>query len=420
MTNSQSVLSVDNLSKRYAIGGRDELNKSFREMIMSTLSAPFRRYKTLSGQVKNDELFWALKDINFQVNQGEVVGIIGKNGAGKSTLLKILSRITTPTEGSVTLKGNVASLLEVGTGFHPELTGRENIYLNGAILGMRKNEIKAKFDKIVEFANIEKFVDTPVKRYSSGMYVRLAFSIAAHLDPDILIVDEVLAVGDVQFQKRCLGKLNDIATTGRTVLFVSHNMSSINRLCSRAILLENGKIIEDSGVQEVIEQYLRSDQNYTDGVWQAEPGSQHNLPIEFTKISICNERQQISNVVPYNESFSIKLSAISRVDAGDYIFGILVTDIYGNQIFVSHHYDKNLLTIKIKQNKQINLQCNFPNELLRPGKYTLSVFYHERIGNALKAICENQLNLHIADVGFNVNPGRKGIVVPKLTWQITD
>jgi len=256
MTDAEIVLSANKLGKRYALGGLEQFSNSFREMLIGLILAPLKRYKKLSGQVDESELFWALKDINFEIKRGEVVGVIGKNGAGKSTLLKILSRITTPTEGSVTLKGNVASLLEVGTGFHPELTGRENIYLNGAILGMKRKEIAAKFDDILEFANIEKFVDTPVKRYSSGMYVRLAFSIAAHLDPDILIVDEVLAVGDVKFQKKCLGKLKDVATTGRTVLFVSHNMEAVQNLCSKCIFLENGSVKRIGPTKEIITDYM--------------------------------------------------------------------------------------------------------------------------------------------------------------------
>ncbi len=256
MAESEIVLAVNDLGKRYVLGGLDQLSNSFREMIIDLFSAPFKRYKKLSGTAADAELFWALKNINFSVERGEVIGVIGKNGAGKSTLLKILSRITTPTEGSVTIKGNVASLLEVGTGFHPELTGRENIFLNGAILGMKRKEIAGKFDDIIEFAGIEKFVDTPVKRYSSGMYVRLAFSIAAHLDPDILIVDEVLAVGDVKFQKKCLGKLKDVATTGRTVLFVSHNMEAVQNLCSKCILLEAGTVKRIGPTKELIADYM--------------------------------------------------------------------------------------------------------------------------------------------------------------------
>jgi lipopolysaccharide transport system ATP-binding protein len=252
------VIAVEGLGKEYVIGGRERAGDNFREMLISSLTAPFHRLSRLAGArpANEEERFWALKDVNFHVNEGDVVGIIGRNGAGKSTLLKILSRIVEPTEGRVTIRGRVASLLEVGTGFHPELTGRENIYLNGAILGMARAEIRRKFDEIVAFAEVEKFLDTPVKRYSSGMYVRLAFAVAAHLDPEILVVDEVLAVGDLAFQEKCLKKMEATAGAGRTVLFVSHNMHAIARLCSRGIALHSGRILFDGGVGQSIEKYF--------------------------------------------------------------------------------------------------------------------------------------------------------------------
>ena len=258
-----TIIQVENLGKKYLIKHqqhgsytalRDVITdkvKSFGKKIISPWN-----HKQSSTYLTTEE-FWALKDVSFEVKQGEVIGIIGRNGAGKSTLLKILSRITEPTKGRIRINGRVASLLEVGTGFHPELTGRENIFLNGAILGMGKAEIKRKFDEIVAFAEIEKFLDTPVKRYSSGMYVRLAFAVAAHLEPEILIVDEVLAVGDSQFQKKCLGKMGDVAGEGRTILFVSHNMQAIRQLCNRAILISSGKIVMDDESSKAIEHYLQ-------------------------------------------------------------------------------------------------------------------------------------------------------------------
>jgi lipopolysaccharide transport system ATP-binding protein len=279
---SGPIITVENLSKCYRIGLRQRGYRTFREAITDGLKAPisnFRRLRKLTkfdeGLRRNkspdllehtpssigsseDDLIWALRQISFEVKEGEVVGIIGRNGAGKSTLLKILSRITEPTHGDVKLYGRVSSLLEVGTGFHPELTGRENIYLNGAILGMRKDEIEYKFDEIVDFAGIAKFIDTPVKRYSSGMYVRLAFAVAAHLEPEILLVDEVLAVGDAQFQKKCIGKMSDIAIAGRTVLFVSHNLASISKLCGSAIWLDDGKVRLIAEAEEAVECYLAS------------------------------------------------------------------------------------------------------------------------------------------------------------------
>ncbi len=270
---TEVAIRVENLSKRYRIGSRESY-RTLRDTLTNTLRAPFcalatavRRRPTAasfsdgglpSAVGGRDNFIWALKDVSFEIERGEVVGIIGRNGAGKSTLLKILSRITEPTEGMAEICGRVGSLLEVGTGFHPELTGRENIYLNGAILGMKKAEIERRFDEIVAFAEVEKFVDTPVKHFSSGMYVRLAFAVAAHLEPEILLVDEVLAVGDATFQKKCLNKMQDVGRQGRTVLFVSHNMPAVTRLCPRTILLDNGRVLRDGLSHQVVSAYLGS------------------------------------------------------------------------------------------------------------------------------------------------------------------
>jgi len=252
------VISVQGLSKRYILGamaGHDTL----RDQLAHGTKALFRAFQGRSKRKvdgADSNAFWALKDVCFSLGEGEVLGVVGRNGAGKSTLLKLLSQITEPTEGEIRVRGRMASLLEVGTGFHPELTGRENVFLNGAILGMTRREIMARFDEIVAFAEVEKFLDTPVKRYSNGMYVRLAFAVAAHLDPEILVVDEVLAVGDVQFQKKCLGKMEDVSKRGRTVLFVSHNMSAVEMLCSRAILLDHGRLCMDDTARNVVKRYV--------------------------------------------------------------------------------------------------------------------------------------------------------------------
>ena len=251
----QAIVRVENLSKQYSIGMREVAYNTLRESIVQAIRTPLDRLRWRNGK-GNSATIWALKNVSFQVEPGEVVGIIGRNGAGKSTLLKVLSRITEPTTGRAELYGRVASLLEVGTGFHPELTGRENIYLNGAILGMKKAEIDGKFDQIVAFAELEKFLDTPVKRYSSGMYMRLAFAVASHLEPEILIVDEVLAVGDAYFQKKCLGRMSAVANEGRTVLFVSHNMAAIKSLCGRTIWLDDGQIVEAGDTGQVVLDYL--------------------------------------------------------------------------------------------------------------------------------------------------------------------
>jgi lipopolysaccharide transport system ATP-binding protein len=251
------AIKAEGLSKLYRLEHGGHGSKTFRDLLTDMATAPLRRFRQIRGSDVSMEDFWAVQDVSFEIQPGEVIGIIGRNGAGKSTLLKILSRIVEPTRGQVTLRGRVASLLEVGTGFHPELTGRENIYLNGSILGMKKREIDAQFDEIVAFAEIERFLDTPVKRYSSGMYVRLAFAVAAHLQPEILIVDEVLAVGDADFQKKCLGKMREVSKgEGRTVIFVSHNMGAVTTLCSRALLLERGQLVAEGPSSEVVDRYL--------------------------------------------------------------------------------------------------------------------------------------------------------------------
>ena len=256
-----TVIRVENLSKKYIIGHKRNGSDGLRHVIQDKLTAPFRwlrsEIRNPQSEIRNSsEVFWALKDVSFDVKQGEVVGIIGRNGAGKSTLLKILCRITEPTTGRVGIRGRVASLLEVGTGFHPDLSGRENIYLNGAVLGMKRREIERHFDEIVTFAEVEKFIDTAVKRYSSGMYVRLAFAVAAHLNPEILLVDEVLAVGDASFQRKCLGKMNEVTRSGRTVLLVTHNLSVIPQLCERAVLLRHGRVAACGPAQEVLDSYV--------------------------------------------------------------------------------------------------------------------------------------------------------------------
>ncbi|MFX0198630.1 MAG: polysaccharide ABC transporter ATP-binding protein [Candidatus Hodarchaeota archaeon] len=287
---SDIAIRTENLSKLYKIGEYQGNYKTLREAIINTLSIPFRQLRrnaqssTLNPQ---SDTIWALKDVSFQVKRGEVVGIIGRNGAGKTTLLKILSRITEPTEGWAEIEGRVGSLLEVGTGFHPELTGRENIYLNGAILGMKKAELNRKFDEIVAFAEIEKFIDTPVKRYSSGMYVRLAFAVAAHLEPEILLVDEVLAVGDAAFQKKCLGKMGDVAHEGRTVLFVSHNMAAVQSLCGRVIWLNDGKITEEGQPGRVVSSYLAtSSLSLTEQVWEDPATAPGNDKVRVRRVCV--------------------------------------------------------------------------------------------------------------------------------------
>ncbi len=308
---SNLAIRVEHLSKRYRIGQREQYY-ALRDVLARAFTAPFRLLKQISkfefrnsklanpkSAIRNpqSEYIWALKDVSFEVKRGEVVGIIGRNGAGKTTLLKILSRITKPTEGYAEIHGRVGSLLEVGTGFHPELTGRENIYLNGAILGMKKAEIERKFDEIVAFAEVEKFIDTPVKYYSSGMYVRLAFAVAAHLEPEILLVDEVLAVGDSAFQRKCLGKIGDVAKEGRTVLFVSHNMGAVQNLCGVAHLLDQGRILASGNVGDVISRYLQVASDSKPNALCSRTDRQGSGKLTFVDFSILGTVQTNNTVV---------------------------------------------------------------------------------------------------------------------------
>jgi len=297
---SESIIKISNIGKKYTLGVKEPYY-SLRDTIVDFFT----------GKKKKGDEFWALKNVSFEVQRGEVIGIIGRNGAGKSTLLKILSRITPPTEGKIEMHGRVASLLEVGTGFNPELSGRENIYLNGAILGMSKKEIDEKFDAIVEFSEIGKFLDTPVKRYSSGMYVRLAFSVAAHLEPEILIVDEVLAVGDANFQKKCLGKMGDVAKGGRTVLFVSHNMGAVKQLCDRCVFLEKGEVKMVGETGDVLQKYLGENVN---SEAQIEYAENPEKKVQIRKISILDKGNNPNHDIDISEKFFVKVEYDVRED----------------------------------------------------------------------------------------------------------
>lgn len=307
------VITVENLSKQYIIGHQKQASYTTLREVMangakrlgSRLLSPITRHPSPASDPLREE-FWALKDVNFEINQGDRVGIIGRNGAGKSTLLKIMSRITEPSSGRISITGRVASLLEVGTGFHPELTGRENIFLNGAILGMSKAEIKSKLDAIVSFAEVEKFLDTPVKRYSSGMYVRLAFAVAAHLESDILIMDEVLAVGDAQFQKKCMGKMNAVSEEGRTILFVSHNMEAVRKLCTSGILLHEGRVITSGRMNSVISSYLESGLN-NQSVFEIKPPKESDTPGFAYKMTVEDGEGRPTNEIPVGLPWQIRV-----------------------------------------------------------------------------------------------------------------
>ncbi len=374
---SDIIITAENLGKKYTIGHqrknagykslRDELSQNARGLFRKT-SELLRGKDLIQGDTQED--FWALKDVSFKIRRGEAVGIIGRNGAGKSTLLKVLSRITEPSAGRVTIMGRVASLLEVGTGFHPELTGRENIYLNGAILGMGREEIKRKFDEIVAFAEVEKFLDTPVKRYSSGMYVRLAFSVAAHLEPEILVVDEVLAVGDAEFQKKCLGKMGVVAKEGRTVLFVSHNMAAIGRLCPRCFLLNKGQITSEGYTKQVIDKYL-SDEDSTEGDLKFQPDTRKS--VQVLRIRLLDDHDRISLSLDRMRPFRLAIEIVAHEDASNGEIGVSLETIDGVRICDSVSADEMERFILFKAGKTYLAQVEFPGGLLNAGSYRLSV-----------------------------------------------
>jgi len=363
---SDTVIRVENLGKKYIIGhNKSQPYSALRDVIADGVKSVKSKIFRESGKniISNKEEFWAIKDINFEIKKGDRVGIIGRNGAGKSTLLKILSRITEPTTGRVYINGKVASLLEVGTGFHAELTGRENIFLNGAILGMSKAEIKRKFDEIVAFAEVEKFLDTPVKFYSSGMYVRLAFAVAAHLEPEILIVDEVLAVGDAEFQKKCLGKMEDVATKeGRTVLFVSHNMGAVSTLCNQAIYLAKGRIQDIGATEQIVTEYISElFQNQEDDLQQLRIAGL-GKKIKFTDIQLITNQ---GHIVLFGRSLEYKMNILSLDNLNDLSIGASIYNSSGNCIATLFTKE----SFAIAANQQITLKLTVPNFNLAPGSY---------------------------------------------------
>ncbi len=365
---------VENLSKVYQLGeyGSGTLSRDLERWwaLFRGKEDPFLKIGENDFRNSDDKYSWSLKDLNFSINKGEAIGIIGKNGAGKSTLLKILSQVTSPTNGAVKMKGRVASLLEVGTGFHPELTGRENIFLNGAILGMRKFEISSKLDEIIDFSGVEKYIDTPVKRYSSGMYVRLAFAVAAHLESEILIVDEVLAVGDAEFQTKCLGKMDSISKSdGRTILFVSHNMSSIRKLCNSAILLEQGKLAFQGNVNEAVSRYLNSNSvsnfenlnlrvnklKYRDG-------------LKFCKIMISQNGELISNYFDVNVNIDIMIEYEILFRIEKFRIRLEIFSSTGEFLFNTFHDCNEIISTTIDKGRYIST-CILPSKLFSPKKY---------------------------------------------------
>ena len=417
-----TAIRVSHLSKQYRIGARIEKYNTLRDTLIEAVKAPARLLRSPVSGPRSDHI-WALKDVSFTVERGQVLGVIGRNGAGKSTLLKILSRVTEPTRGEVELKGRVGSLLEVGTGFHPELTGRENIYLNGAILGMKRTEIEKKFDQIVDFSGVEQFIDTPVKRYSSGMYLRLAFAVAAHLEPEILVVDEVLAVGDAEFQRKCLGKMDDVAHQGRTVLFVSHNMSAILQLTQEAILLEKGQLIMRGPTPEVVDHYLSSGFSQSgERIWQAEEIPPDAAPFCPLALRIRNPSGKVVDTVRSIEPLTIEIEySLARPITGLRV-GIYLMSMRGELIFTSFDTDDPGLYRRFGERPpgRYRSRCTIPADFLNEGRYAIGV---NASSFRVKRYFQDERAL-----AFNVDPTaapgmhwpekRLGMVRPRLDWQI--
>lgn len=416
-----SAIKIEHISKKYIIGLKQQSNHtSLRDVLTERAH---QLYKTLraplagkSEERRQREEFWALKDISMTIDPGERIGIVGRNGAGKSTLLKVLSRITEPTEGRVTLKGRVSSLLEVGTGFHPELTGRENIYLNGAILGMGKREIKRKFDTIVDFAEIEKFLDTPVKRYSSGMYVRLAFAVAAHLESDILIVDEVLAVGDAGFRRKCMGRMESVANEGRTVFFVSHNMGAISEVCSRAVMLERGEKVKEGDVSDIISHYARLSASAAS--YEVEAKDRSHQACSITNIRVLSAEGTETGVYDINEAVTIDI----EYEVYERIHGLqLALNLARNMVDVLHTFNTDDLgPTEWVAPGTYRARHQIPPMFLKGGTYSVSLaigtsseLMQELVSAVQFEVEENSVNP--IDKGFRKE--RPGVVISPGRWQ---
>ncbi len=390
MSSRDISVSVRGLSKSYTIVSNVEKHITMAETVLERVKNPFKRVEK--------ETFWALKEIEFDIRRGEVVGIIGRNGAGKSTLLKILSEITEPTTGEVSLYGRVGSLLEVGTGFHPELTGRENIFLNGAILGMSRREIERQFDQIVEFAEVETFLDTPVKRYSSGMYVRLAFAVAAHLNPEILIVDEVLAVGDAGFQKKCLGKMEDVAKTGRTVLFVSHNMEAVRRLCSRAIMIEGGAISQDGTTDDTLRTYfdLIRKPNELTSVGLHNRLNRHSCDVQFSHISSRNASGE--ETWSFNVGDTIHFTASYKCFKSIPSLGVYLalTSCRSGEMITS--LKRPVTDRPICAGDSGTVVLELPDIMLRPGEFSIYIGLGDLNCNTLYDVIDENVNIPLLSI----------------------
>jgi lipopolysaccharide transport system ATP-binding protein len=420
---SDIVISCEDVSKRYRIGQQERYG-TLRDTIAGMFTRPMQRLRSGMDRApsqngrQGQNTFWALKDVSFEVRRGEVVGIIGRNGAGKSTLLKILSRITRPTTGCIELHGRVGSLLEVGTGFHPELSGRENIFLNGAMLGMKQAEIKRKFDEIVAFADVEKFIDTPVKRYSSGMYVRLAFGVAAHLEPEILIVDEVLAVGDTQFQKKCLGKMNDVAKAGRTVLFVSHNMAALRSLCSRGIILDRGHLTLDADTETAVGEYLADDSVMDAQVIWNEEDAPSTPEIRFLRAYILDEEGEGASVIDSRKGFSIAVEYEVLQPISGLRIGFFLRNSEGVGMCGSN--DPEAWAYPAREPGSYVSRCNFPGYTLNAGRYSVFFGADAPPNSQPNIVTPYCLSFSVEDVEGHgpFKDKLPGVMRPRLKWDV--
>ncbi len=425
---SHKAIEVDSLSKRYRIGHEQQARDTFAEVLTSWISRPIQNYRRLKQLTKfedtsaeeREDIIWALKNVSFFVDPGEVIGVIGQNGAGKSTLLKVLSRITHPTSGSISLNGRVSSLLEVGTGFHPELTGRENVYLNGTILGMTKNEIDEKFEEIIDFSGVRKFIDTPVKFYSSGMGVRLAFSVAAHLEPEILLIDEVLSVGDAAFQKKSLGKMEEVSEQGRTVLFVSHNMGAVRSLCSRVILLEEGRLIKDGDPDEVINHYLSSKDVSTMGrlAW-AETEAPQDKEIILFGIEIRTPDGQVKTTFRTDEPFEIAVHYRVLEEIHKLRLYLRFRTTMSETVFATYE-DSTIQEGFIRKPGDYTAICKIPANLLNNLTYRIYLGF-DSPGNKVLIPGKEYLEVDIIDTsdGYRYARGAfDGPIRPQLEWQV--
>jgi lipopolysaccharide transport system ATP-binding protein len=430
---SDIAIKVEGLGKRYKIGRMQKRHDTLRDQLMHLLRKPFSRnglsphHSSLSTHhLDSSDILWALKDVSFEVKRGEVIGIIGRNGAGKSTLLKILSRITEPTEGYADINGRVGSLLEVGTGFHPELTGSENIFLNGSILGMKRAEIGKKFDEIVAFAEIEKFIDTPVKHYSSGMYVRLAFAVAAHLDPEILIVDEVLAVGDVAFQKKCLGKMGDVAKEGRTVIIVSHQLQMVRNLCFRTLLLEEGQLVEIGSTEKVIASYLDDTRSSTTEWRVGEEGlGDKALPFfTLSRFAIVGEfGEALSNCIDMLMPTYIQIEGRLLLGDSRLCIGFHLFDQYDNSILMSYQTDQPEDEWPRLNPGEFCLRTKLNLETLNEGKYRLCLISGLHCVQMFYSVDRSEIDLSFELVSHQRRSpyyvGRRNVLLtPPLRWEL--